>query len=118
MVFVSGQGGAAPDGTLPADFEEQARNTFENLKRCLEMAGAGLRDIVKVNYYVADIANLAALRRVRSEFLDMENPPASTLVECGLVATGKVICAPPNITSGSVFFSSSSPAIGREPNLH
>jgi enamine deaminase RidA (YjgF/YER057c/UK114 family) len=85
MVFVSGQGGAGPDGVLPVEFEEQARNTFENLKRCLEVAGAGFQDVVKVNYYLTDIANLAELRRVRSEYLDMENPPASTLVECGLV---------------------------------
>jgi enamine deaminase RidA (YjgF/YER057c/UK114 family) len=85
MVFVSGQGGAGPDGMLPVDFEGQARNTFENLKRCLELAGAGFQDVVKMNYYVSDIANLAELRRVRSEYLDMENPPASTLVECGLV---------------------------------
>jgi enamine deaminase RidA (YjgF/YER057c/UK114 family) len=85
MVFVSGQGGAAPDGVLPAQFEEQARNTFENLRRCLTLAGAGFQDVVKMNYYLTDIANLAELRRVRSEYLDMENPPASTLVECGLV---------------------------------
>jgi enamine deaminase RidA (YjgF/YER057c/UK114 family) len=85
MVFVSGQGGAAPDGVLPADFPAQARNTFENLKRCLELAGAGFKDVVKINYYVSDIANLAILRSLRAEYLDMDNPPASTLVECGLV---------------------------------
>ena len=85
MVFVSGQGGADANGALPADFAAQVRNTFENLKRCLELAGANFQDVVKVNYYITDMANLAELRRVRAEYLDMQNPPASTLVSCGLV---------------------------------
>src|ERR671921_342792 len=55
MIFISGQGGSAPDGSMPTDFPSQARNTFENLKRCLELAGATFKDVVKINYYVADL---------------------------------------------------------------
>jgi enamine deaminase RidA (YjgF/YER057c/UK114 family) len=84
MIFVSGEGGAAPDGTMPPDFSTQARNTFENLKRCLELAGASFNDVVKINYYVTDIANTAELRRVRSGYLNMERPPAATLIQAGL----------------------------------
>lgn len=86
MIFISGQGGTAADGTMPEDFNGQARNTFENLKKCLALAGAGFKDVVKVNYYVTDIANTAELRRVRANFINMENPPASTLVQAGLGA--------------------------------
>jgi enamine deaminase RidA (YjgF/YER057c/UK114 family) len=55
MVFISGQGGAAEDGTMPADFSAQTRNTFENLKRCLTLAGATFKDVVKINYFVTDL---------------------------------------------------------------
>jgi len=90
MIYLSGQGGAGPDGKMPPDFPTQARNTFESLKRCLELAGASFKDVVKINYFVTDMGNTADLRRVRSGYLDMEHPPASTLVQTGL-GTGMLL---------------------------
>lgn len=90
MVFISGQGGAGADGTIPHDFSGQAKNTFVNLTKCLELAGAGWKDVVKVNYFVTDMANTTELRRVRAGFIDVENPPASTLVQTGL-GTGMLL---------------------------
>lgn len=84
MIFVSGQGGRAADGTMPADFTTQAENTFKNIGSCLEKAGAKFSDIVKINYYVTDLANTAELRRVRAKYLNMDAPPAATLVQAGL----------------------------------
>ena len=84
MVFISGQGGAAADGTMPPDFSAQAKNTFENIRRCLELAGANFNDVVKINYYVTSMENTAELRRVRAQYLNMANPPAATLVQAGL----------------------------------
>jgi enamine deaminase RidA (YjgF/YER057c/UK114 family) len=84
MIFISGQGGSGADGSMPADFSAQARNTFENLKQCLALAGASFKDVVKINYFLTDLTNLGELRRVRSAYLDVENPPASTAVQSGL----------------------------------
>jgi 2-iminobutanoate/2-iminopropanoate deaminase len=84
MVFISGRGGAGADGKMPADFTSQAKNTFEDLKRCLALGGATFKDVVKINYYVTDMSNTAELRKIRSEYLDMEHPPAATLVQAGL----------------------------------
>jgi enamine deaminase RidA (YjgF/YER057c/UK114 family) len=84
MVFISGRGGVANDGKMPADFRTQAKNTFEDLKRCLALAGANFKDVVKINYYVTNLANTDELRRVRADYLDMQHPPAATLVQAGL----------------------------------
>lgn len=84
MIFISGQGGAGTDGKMPKDFAAQAANTFESIKRCLKMAGAEFKDVVKINYYVTDMANTTELRRIRAQYLNMENPPAATLVQAGL----------------------------------
>lgn len=84
MIFISGRAGAAKDGAMPADFSTQATNTFEDLKRCLALAGASFKDVVKINYFVRDLANTGELRRVRAQYLDMEHPPAATLVQAGL----------------------------------
>lgn len=84
MIFISGAGGAGPDGKLPTDFTAQAKNTFERLRQYLALAGADFKNVVKINYYVTDMANTAALRQVRAQYLDMDHPPASTLVQTGL----------------------------------
>ena len=84
MIFISGRGGAAKDGKLPADFATQATNTFEDLKRCLAMAGATFKDVVKINYFVKDLSSTAELRKIRAQYLNMEAPPAATLVQAGL----------------------------------
>ena len=84
MIFISGRGGADKSGNLPSDFESQARNTFEDLKQCLSLAGATFKDVVKINYYVTDLANTQKLRSVRAGYLDAKNPPAATLIQAGL----------------------------------
>lgn len=84
MIFISGRGGTGADGKMPADFVAQATNTFEELKRCLTLAGASFKDVVKINYYVTDMGHTAELRRIRAQYLDMEHPPAATLVQAGL----------------------------------
>jgi enamine deaminase RidA (YjgF/YER057c/UK114 family) len=78
IIFVSGASGQG------ADFETQATNTFESLKGRLALAGATFQDVVKINYYLADISHAAELRKVRAQYLDMDHPPAATLVQAAL----------------------------------
>ena len=84
MIFISGRGGAGKDGVLPPSFSQQATNTFEDLKRCLALAGASFKDVVKINYFVKDLSHTGELRRIRAEYLNMDAPPAATLVQAGL----------------------------------
>jgi enamine deaminase RidA (YjgF/YER057c/UK114 family) len=84
MIFISGRGGAAKDGKMPPDFATQATNTFEDLKRCLAMAGATFKDVVKINYFIKDLSNTGELRKIRANYLNMDAPPAATLVQAGL----------------------------------
>jgi len=86
MIFISGTGGTAPDGTLPADFSSQAKNTFENIGRSLKLAGASFKDVVKINYFVTDMSHTQELRKIRAAYLNMDAPPAATLVQAGLGA--------------------------------
>jgi Putative translation initiation inhibitor, yjgF family len=84
MIFISGRGGTAKDGSMPSDFSTQATNTFEDLKRCLALAGASFKDVVKINYFIKDLSQTGELRRIRAQYLDMQHPPAATLVQAGL----------------------------------
>jgi len=91
MIFLSGQGGASTGGQMPPDFASQAENTFANIQRCLTAAGAKFEDIVKINYYVTDLSNTAELRRIRAKYLNQSAPPASTLVQAGLIGKGLLL---------------------------
>src|SRR3954452_14095916 len=84
MIFISGRAGAGKDGVMPPTFTQQAVNTFEDLKRCLALAGASFKDVVKINYFVKDLSYTGELRRVRAQYLNMDAPPAATLVQAGL----------------------------------
>jgi enamine deaminase RidA (YjgF/YER057c/UK114 family) len=43
--------------------------------------GATFTDVVKLNYYVVDISQIAAVREARDRHINVATPPASTLVE-------------------------------------
>jgi reactive intermediate/imine deaminase len=82
QVAFDSEGGVVGEGDIVA----QTRKTFENLAAVLHEAGATFADVVKLNYFVTDITQVAEIRAVRDEFVDTERPPASTLVQvAGLV---------------------------------
>ncbi|MFI2076737.1 RidA family protein [Streptomyces triculaminicus] len=83
MVAVSGQVALDEHGEVvgAGDTTAQARQVFTNLGRCLAAAGASFADVIKLTYYVTDIAQLPAIRVVRDEFLDAERLPASSAVQ-------------------------------------
>ncbi len=84
MIFISGRGGADAAGKMPADFTTQCENTFKDLEKCLALGGAKFEDVVKINYFVTDLAHTTELRRIRANYLNMKAPPAATLVRVGL----------------------------------
>lgn len=83
MVAVSGQVALDEHGGLVGEGDPgaQARQVFENLRRCLAAAGATFDDVVKLTYYLTDVAHLPAVRAARDEFVDTGRPPASTAVQ-------------------------------------
>lgn len=94
LLAVSGQVAQDEHGELvgPGDPGAQARQVFENLRRCLKEAGAGFDDVVKLGFFVLDIAYLPALRAARDAVVDTARPPASTAVQvAALFAPGYLL---------------------------
>ena len=52
MLFLAGQVGMAPDGSIPSDPVEQLGLALDNVARNLEAAGFEPTDLVKVTTYV------------------------------------------------------------------
>src|SRR5262249_847977 len=62
------------------DPEGQIRQVFTTLARALAATGSVMRNVVKLTIFLTDMADLPVLRAVRDEFIDLEPPPASSLV--------------------------------------
>jgi 2-iminobutanoate/2-iminopropanoate deaminase len=81
MLFVSSQGPYHPEtGEAAPTVKEQARQVFENITVLLEEAGATWADVVKVQVFLADFADFAAMNEVYSEYVK-EPYPARTTVQ-------------------------------------
>ena len=81
-IYIAGQIALDKDGKVvgEGDMKAQAEQVFKNLEAALTAAGAKFSDDVKMNMYATDLANVQAVRDVRSRYFG-ETVPASTLVQ-------------------------------------
>jgi enamine deaminase RidA (YjgF/YER057c/UK114 family) len=82
LVYIAGQVSADVSGQLVGEgnLEAQAEQVFKNLKAAVEAAGGTMADIIKMNVYLVDAAEVPKFRSVRDRYVNVEKPPASTLV--------------------------------------
>lgn len=84
MVYVSGTTGYDyATMTMPEAAADQARNAFATISKALAEAGASLQDVLRVRYYITDMAHYDALVEVAGATFG-EIRPAATMVVCGL----------------------------------
>ncbi|MPY59248.1 RidA family protein [Streptomyces spongiae] len=83
LVVISGQVALDEKGNVvgEGDAAAQARQVFENLRRCLAAGGATFADVAKLTFYVTDVAVLPEVRVARDAHIDTARPPASTAVQ-------------------------------------
>ena len=82
-VYIAGQVALDPAGALvgPGDIGAQARQVFDNLRAALQAVGAGFEQVVKLTFYLVDATQLPVVREVRDQYVNLQQPPASTAVE-------------------------------------
>jgi enamine deaminase RidA (YjgF/YER057c/UK114 family) len=79
VLFIAGQVGIRPDGSVCEGLPAQADEAFANVLRILEANGMTARNLVKTNIYVVAGQETAAVREARSrQFGDIR--PASTFI--------------------------------------
>jgi 2-iminobutanoate/2-iminopropanoate deaminase len=83
-IYTAGQVAFDPSGVIvPGGIAEQTAQVLRNLEACLRAAGASLGDVLKVNVFLADLADFDAFNDVYREMFD-EPYPARTTVQAGL----------------------------------
>jgi enamine deaminase RidA (YjgF/YER057c/UK114 family) len=70
--------------TIPNDPAEQARQALRNIETALAEAGTSLADVVRVHYYLPDLADWPKVVPVLGEAFAAIRPAATALI-CGLV---------------------------------
>jgi enamine deaminase RidA (YjgF/YER057c/UK114 family) len=84
-VFVSGTTGFDyATMQIASDARAQAIQAFANIEQALAQAGASLRDVVRVHYYLPDRADWEVIGAVAGEKFGQVRPAATALV-CELV---------------------------------
>ena len=84
LVYTAGQVANDESGRIVSDeIEAQCRRVFDNIRACLEAAGCGLADVIKVNGFLADLDNFEVYNAVYRDYF-AEPYPARTTVGAAL----------------------------------
>ncbi|MGQ7790116.1 enamine/imine deaminase [Shigella flexneri] len=70
MVFTSGNSGCPQTGEIPADVQDQARLSLENVKAIVVAAGLSVGDIIKMTVFITDLNDFATINEVYKQFFD------------------------------------------------
>jgi enamine deaminase RidA (YjgF/YER057c/UK114 family) len=63
LLYISGEVGVLPDGTVPETLEAQAEACWRNIIAILADAGMGVEDLVKITTYLVRSEDVASRRR-------------------------------------------------------
>ncbi len=83
MLILSGQVALDREGNLSGkdDLSKQTDQVFQNIQSIVTHSGGTMNDVVKLSYYIRDVSQIKKVREVRDRYINIQNPPASTLVE-------------------------------------
>lgn len=83
-LFIAGQVGVNPDGTMAQGPEAQVERAWLNLLAVLESAGMDVGDLVKVNTYITRPEDVELNRRIRDKMLKNDGPAVTMVTVAAL----------------------------------
>jgi 2-iminobutanoate/2-iminopropanoate deaminase len=90
-LYIAGQIGNALDGSMAADIDGQADQTWKNIEAILAAAGMGVESLVKCTHYLTRAEDLAAYGKVRSRHLGDARPASIFVVVTALARPGILV---------------------------
>lgn len=86
LVFLSGQVGIRPDGSIPATLNEQSAQMFDNIAAALRVHGLDASAIVKITLFVVSGHDIQTVREARARLLGTHRPTSTAVFVPQLVA--------------------------------
>ncbi|RVT43290.1 RidA family protein [Sphingobium algorifonticola] len=90
-LYLSGQLGTAADGTLPPDFDTQARNAMANVAKTAALGGASLDDLVKCTVMLADMQTWPRFNEIYITYFKPGRLPARSAFGSSGLARGAAV---------------------------
>lgn len=90
-LYLSGQLGTAQDGSLPADFEAQARNVMANIGKVAALGGASMDDLVKCTVMLSDMTLWPKFNEIYATYFKPDHLPARSAFGTNGLALGAAI---------------------------
>jgi len=84
LLFISGQVGIRPDGTMCETEEEQHEQAWRNLSAVLTEAGLGLDDLIEITVYVTSRSGVPIFRATRDRMLAGRLVATTLVIAAGL----------------------------------
>jgi 2-iminobutanoate/2-iminopropanoate deaminase len=91
ILYLAGQVGTAPDGSMAADVEGQADQCWKNITAILAAAGMGVENLVKCTHYLTRPEDVAVYGKVRARHLGEARPASTLLVISALARPGMLV---------------------------
>ena len=86
LVFLSGQVGIRPDGSIPPTLAEQAEQMFDNMAAALRVHGLDASALVKITLFVVAGHDIQTVRNARAKLLGSHKPTSTAVFVSQLVA--------------------------------
>ena len=91
LVFSSGQIPVNPlTKSMPEGIADQARQSLNNVKAVIEAGGSSMSKVFKVNVFLADMGDFAAVNEVYKEFFSAPYPARSCVAVAALPLGARV----------------------------
>ena len=91
LVFVAGQLGLRPDGTMvEGGVAEQTEQVMSNLRAILEADGSSLDALVKTTVFLQDLGDFQGMNEVYAKHVGGD-PPARSTVEVAKLPSGALV---------------------------
>jgi 2-iminobutanoate/2-iminopropanoate deaminase len=85
LLYISGDVGVRPDGTVLETIEAQAEACWRNITAILADAGMGVRDLVEITTYLVRPEDVAAAGAARAKHFGDARPGSATIIVKALV---------------------------------
>ena len=89
-LYGAGQVGRDKDGKYPAAFEDEVKQTLENVGAILKKAGYTFADAVTVQVYLADIEDFQRMNKVYMTYFPEPRPARTTVGGIKLVPPARI----------------------------
>ena len=85
LLYISGEVGVLPDGTVPQGIEAQAEACWRNIIAILADAGMGIGGLVKITTYLVRPEDVAAAGAARAKHFGDARPGSAMIIVKALV---------------------------------